>query len=234
MPLFKNQNELNRQKWLATILSSIGDGKRLLDAGAGELRNKKYCAHLRYTSQDFCEFHGTTADAGCTGLSTPFWDISSIDIRCDICDIPEPDASFDVILCSEVLEHIPEPTHAIDEFARLLKPGGILVLTAPFSSNVHMAPFHFCTGFTKYWYEHHLKLRGFHIETLAANGDWFLLLRQELIRLGGLLRQHRSILWPVAYLYSLLGVAFLAVCPCHTDSGLACFGYHCVARKVSR
>nr|WP_274518156.1 class I SAM-dependent methyltransferase [Candidatus Symbiobacter mobilis] len=103
--------------------------------------------------------------------------------------MPESDASFDAILCSEVLEHVPEPTHALDEFARLLKPGGCLILTAPFASNVHMAPYHFCSGFSKYWYQHHREQRRFRIESLVAHGDWYALLRQEISRLGSMERQ---------------------------------------------
>ena len=37
----------------------------------------------------------------------------------------KPDS--DAILCSEMLEYLPEPTHALDEFVRLLKPGGVVV-----------------------------------------------------------------------------------------------------------
>ena len=37
-------------------------------------------------------------------------------------------------MCDEVLEDIPEPTHALDEFTRLIKPGGVLILTTPFVS----------------------------------------------------------------------------------------------------
>src|SRR5674476_1266665 len=66
------------------------------------------------------------------GLQTKGWDTTRIDLVSDITAIPAPDASFDAILCSEVLEHVPEPTHALDEFTRLLKPGGVLILTAPF------------------------------------------------------------------------------------------------------
>lgn len=60
------------------------------------------------------------------------------------------DASFDAILCSEVLEHVPEPTHALDELAHLLKLGGVMKLTAPFGSNVHMALYHYCSGFSTF------------------------------------------------------------------------------------
>ena len=76
------------------------------------------------------------------GLQTGEWDTSRIDLVSDITEIPAPDASFDAILCSEVLEHIPEPTHALDEFMRLLRPGGTLILSAPFASLVHFAPYH--------------------------------------------------------------------------------------------
>ncbi len=42
-----------------------------------------------------------------------------------------PEASFDLILCSEVLEHIPDTARVIDGLHRLLAPGGILVLSTP-------------------------------------------------------------------------------------------------------
>jgi len=186
--MLKNVNEANRQQWLALTLSTLPPGARLLDAGAGELKNRAHCAHLDYVSQALGEYTG----GGDEGLSSNLWDATKVDILSDITSIPEPDASFDAILCSEVLEHVPEPTHALDEFTRLLKPGGILILTAPFASNVHMAPCHFCSGFSKYWYEHHLSARGLEIRELTANGDWYALLRQEITRLGGMERSKGS------------------------------------------
>lgn len=161
-------------------------------------------------------------------LQTQGRDTSRIDFVSDITKIPEPDGSFDAILCSEVLEHVPEPTHALDEFTRLLKPDGVLILTAPFSSNVHMAPYHFCTGFSKYWYQHHLEQRGFEIKTLVANGDWYSLLRQEITRLGGMERQRGNWVWPLAYVYGLLGVAYFKIPSKKKAEDLACFGWQCV------
>jgi SAM-dependent methyltransferase len=135
-------NEPNRQAWLKQTLGTLPNGVRLLDAGAGELRNRKYCGHLDYVSQDFCQYQGTKGGAHDEGLQSRHWDTTRIDLVSDITAIPSPDASFDVVLCSEVLEHVPEPTHALDEFTGLLKPDGVMILTAPFSSNVHMAPYH--------------------------------------------------------------------------------------------
>ena len=231
MKFIKNTNEEFRQKWLKEILSKLPEGSKILDAGAGELKNKIHCRHLNYISQDFCQYEGKKNSPNKDGLHPESWDTSKIDIVSDITDIPLPDSSLDAILCSEVLEHIPEPTHALDEFARLLKPGGKLILTAPFSSNVHMAPYYFCTGFSKYWYIYHLELRGFKIETLIPNGDWFSLLEQEIKRLGSMERKVKNWSWPLAYLYALLGLLYFKMRGNKMAEDLACFGWHCVAVK---
>ena len=228
----KDINEINRQAWLKQTLNALPKGTRLLDAGAGELRNRQYCGHLNYVSQDFCQYKGAGV-APNEGLQLKSWDTSRVDLVSDITAIPAPDASFDAILCSEVLEHVPEPTHALDEFARLLKPGGVVILTAPFASYVHMAPYHYCSGFSKYWYVHHLAQRGFQIESLIPNGDWYAVLLQEINRLGGMERQRRNWSWPFAYAYALLGVLYFKLRGKKRAEDLACFGWHCVAVKQS-
>lgn len=225
-------NEINRQLWLKERLTLLPKGARLLDVGAGELKNRQYCEHLEYVSQDFCQYKGSDG-APNEGLQNTTWNTSRIDLVSDITDIPAENSSFDAILCSEVLEHVPEPTHALDEFERLLKPGGVVILTAPFSSNVHMAPFHFCTGFSKYWFEYHLEKRGFRIEELTANGDWYSLLLQEITRLGGLERINGNILFPFAYAYALLGIFYFKVRGKKSAEDLACFGWHCQAVKLT-
>lgn len=223
-------NEAHRQRWLKHVLNQLEDGSRILDAGAGECQNRVYCQHLVYVAQDFGQYKGTASEeCAKEGLFQLEWDTSQVDILSDILSIPEPDSSFDAILCSEVLEHVPDPTRVLDEFKRLLKPGGKLILTAPFMSLTHMAPYHFCTGFSKYWYDHHLKLRGFLIETLEANGDWHSFLRQEITRLGGLERDLKAWTWPIAYAFALTGLAYFAIRPRTNTEDLACFGWQCVA-----
>ncbi|MBP0006876.1 methyltransferase domain-containing protein [Roseofilum sp. Belize Diploria] len=52
-------------------------------------------------------------------------------LQMDITKIDYPDSSFDVILCSHVLEHIPDDTQAMRELCRVLKPGGWAILQVP-------------------------------------------------------------------------------------------------------
>ena len=179
-------NSENRQAWLEKTLAALPQGLRILDAGAGRLRNKPLCSHLDYVSQDFCQVsnYDELGDSNLDGIGQVDTALSAkIDVVSDIAAIPQPDASFDAILCTEVLEHVPDPVKALEEFARLLKPGGQLIVTAPFASMVHLAPYHFCTGFSRYWYEHHLPRLGLQIRELTANGDWFSYCYQELARL---------------------------------------------------
>lgn len=224
-----NANEDDRQLWLAKTLAAIPTGLRILDAGAGELRNKPLCAHLKYISQDICEYDG---NGDKQGLHTGMWDTSRIDLVCDILEIPEPESSFDVILCSEVFEHLPDALKAMDEFFRLLKPAGKLIITAPFSSLVHFAPFHYATGFSKYWYEYHLPLRNFEIKELTPNGDWFSYVRQEIFRLPGMARKFGDRWWPLAYFLAGVAVIYFSLRDKSKRSDdTACFGWHCVAQK---
>jgi SAM-dependent methyltransferase len=51
-----------------------------------------------------------------------------------------PDASADTVLCTVVLEHLERPQDAIREMFRILKPGGCVILSAPFFWHLHEAP----------------------------------------------------------------------------------------------
>lgn len=179
-------NDSNRVKWIEEELNKIPKGARILDAGAGELRFKKYCSHLNYVAQDFGQYDGS----GDTGLQMGSWDQTKLDIVSDITAIPEPDASFDAILCIEVFEHIPDPISAIKEFSRLLKPGGKVIITAPFASITHFAPYFFYTGFSKYFYETNFTNNGFEIEEVLQNGNYFDYLAQELRRINTVAKKY--------------------------------------------
>ena len=172
------KNAPTRDHWIAEKLKELPAGARLLDAGAGECQYKKYCEHLNYVAQDVAVYDASDA----AGLQNEGWDFSQIDIVSDICSIPEQDHSFDVVLCTEVFEHLPDPVRALEELVRLLRPGGILITTAPFWSLTHQAPFHFATGFNRYFYEHHYDRLGLEIIDMVPNGNFFECLAQEVRR----------------------------------------------------
>lgn len=225
-----NLNEVTRRGWLEKTLVSIPHGLKILDAGAGELQNKQLCSHLVYVSQDVCKYEGS---GNSKGLHMGTWNTEGIDIVSDITNIPLEDASFDAILCSEVFEHLPDPLLALDEFARILKPGGSLIITAPFASLVHFAPYFYATGFSSYWYEHHLSKKGFQVKELQPNGDWFSCLKQELLRLPKMVKNNGSVLWPISYVVAILGVSYISILKkTKSSSELACFGWHCIATKL--
>lgn len=56
---------------------------------------------------------------------------AGVDVIADICNLPFPANSHDVVLCSMVLEHIPNDVKAMQEIHRILKPGGKAFITVP-------------------------------------------------------------------------------------------------------
>lgn len=178
--LVGTENVTTREKWLKNTLKTIPAGKKILDAGAGELQYKKFCSHLNYVSQDFGQYDGKGNDIG---LQMQTWDNSKLDIVSDITNIPVEDGSFDAIMCVEVFEHIPEPANAVREFARIIKKDGVLIISAPFCSLTHFAPYHFANGYSKFWYEKILSETGFKIEEITPNGNYFEYIAQEIRRI---------------------------------------------------
>lgn len=225
-------NEQPRQQWVEKALTDLPAGLRLLDAGAGEQQYKKHCSHLDYISQDFAQYDG---QGDTLGLHTGSWDNSGLDIVCDITDIPEPDASFDVVLCTEVFEHLPNPVLALQEFSRLLKKDGKLILTAPFCSLTHFAPYHFCTGFNRYFYEENLRDHGFELLSIEANGNYFEYIAQEVRRIEDIAmkfsgKKHPNIFQRIA-IFILLEMLKTMSATNNSSQDILCFGYHVVARK---
>ncbi len=57
--------------------------------------------------------------------------VKDVDVELDLTDIGFPDRTFDVVLCSHVLEHIPDDQRAIREIRRVLKPSGWALINVP-------------------------------------------------------------------------------------------------------
>jgi ubiquinone/menaquinone biosynthesis C-methylase UbiE len=164
------------------------------------------------------------------------FDYGKLDIVSDIISIPMPDSSFDAIICIEVLEHLPHPIQAIKEFSRLLKPNGHLIITASFCSLTHFAPYHFSSGFNKYWYEKHLAEHEFSAIEVTQNGNFFEYLAQEIYRMPYISSRYtNSKPNPLEFL-SILILQRMLLRFSKADKGSAevlCLGYHVHAKKAS-
>jgi SAM-dependent methyltransferase len=222
---FGRNNEERRLAWLKHALSQVAPNSRLLDVGAGELRNKPYCSHLTYVSQDFCQYEG---QGDGVALQTGKWDTTRIDLVSDITAIPAPDASFDVVLCTEVLEHVPDPLAALRELVRLVRPGGMIIITAPFCSLTHFAPYHYASGLSKYWFMKHLSELGFSSVEATPNGGWLDFVAQEVWRLPWIGRTYSS--WALGWLaLPVLGIMRLMKASVGGSFELLTFGWQVVA-----
>lgn len=98
-------------------------GRRVLDAGAGT-------GH----------FSKALADRGAWLISMDLGEklLERVRAKCgsetvvgSVLDIPFPDARFDLVLCTEVIEHTTDPRRAVAELARVTAPGGLLLVTVP-------------------------------------------------------------------------------------------------------
>lgn len=109
-----------RENWIEEKLLQIPEKSNILDVGAGEMDYKKYCKHLNYFSTDFGKYTGHKIDVG---LQVDDWKYGSVDVIGDASNLMFKDESFNAVLLSEVLEHVPFPMQVLSEVSRILKKG---------------------------------------------------------------------------------------------------------------
>ncbi len=193
-----NFNQRDRDKWVIAKAKTVPENSWVLDIGAGTCPYGQYFSHCNYKTHDFKKYHGVML-----GNTTEY---GHIDYESDIINLPVDDASFDYILCTEVLEHVPEPIKALAEMTRILKPGGKMFLTAPLGSGLHQLPYHYYGGYTPEWYKHFAELLGLTLNEIVPNGGYFKLLAQENARLSWTWEQHKNLHGDKAQLiYHLFG-----------------------------
>jgi SAM-dependent methyltransferase len=165
-----NFNQHNRRQWVESIARGLPARSRVIDVGAGSGQYRDLFAHCEYLTHDFAQEPSTI------GLYTP------LDYISDIAAIPVANASFDVVLCTEVLEHVPEPIKAVNEMGRILRSGGRLYLSAPLGSWLHQEPYHYYGGYTPHWYRRFLAAAGFQVQSIEPNQRFFSAFGQEALR----------------------------------------------------
>jgi SAM-dependent methyltransferase len=200
--------------------------------------------------------HGAVLDVGCGEM--PFRDLLPSDTRYTGLDVPRadefgmaadreivafdglhipfPDSHFDNIICTEVLEHAEDPDGLIAEMHRVLRPGGTLVATIPYSARVHYAPYDF-NRFTRYGL---LRLFSkFGAPDVVERGDDLAAVANKLIVVCmRLARPSWTLLWRLPILIFIASpAAVLALAVAHLSLWLGLgskadpLGYGVVARK---
>lgn len=127
--LFGPRHDYREALILRRLLPAL-PGPEVLNAGAGAgtLTLKLVEAGLRVTSVDasprLCEWVSAALRARGADGANPV-------VRGDLQRLPLPDAAFDAAVCAEVLEHLDDDAAALAELARVLRPGGLLLVTVP-------------------------------------------------------------------------------------------------------
>jgi SAM-dependent methyltransferase len=227
-------NQYQRDLWIQQVAPTIKPGATVLDVGAGSSPYRALFEHTIYKTHDFCQLRPEQVLGG-KGYAP-------IDYVSDINNIPVPDSSFDCILCTEVLEHVPEPLKAIREIVRICKPDGYILLSAPLGSGLHQTPFHFYGGYTPYFYKFALESNGATIRSITPNGKFFRLYGQEGLRFSlrsapwkldifFLLKLIWAPFWLFCFLGTLISSIFGYLVDKYDTNGDFTVGYHVVARK---
>lgn len=97
---------------------------------------------------------------------------ASPDVIGDAMNIPLMDASVDVVLATELMEHLPSPDQFLREVTRVLREEGVLILSVPFMEPLHEEPRDFYR-FTPYSLHLLLGSHGFRINRIWKKGGWW-------------------------------------------------------------
>ncbi len=108
---------------MAEFFSRRDNWGDILDVGA------QYCPYFPFF-ENRCKSY-TSLDV----VQTPI-----VDIVCNAEEMTLPDCSFDLVICTQVLEHTQHPQKIIDECHRVLRPGGMFLLSVPSIFPVHGYP----------------------------------------------------------------------------------------------
>ena len=123
----------------AAIQATNSIGGRVLEVGVGTgISLPQYAPHLRIFGTDISEAmlrkaHARVADLRLKNVE----DLAVMDAE----KLEFPDGSFDVVMAQYVVTAVPNPEVALDEFARVLRPGGELILLSRVSADAGMRRF---------------------------------------------------------------------------------------------
>lgn len=122
-------------------------------------------------------------------------------------ELPFPAGRFETILCTQVIEHLPDPRKFFNEAARVAAPGAVLILSAPLVNPVHEAPYDFYR-YTKFGLAELCRLSGWMVDSITPMGGSWLAIgylfhqateQRALSAAGGLRRRLRRMIGGIIY-----------------------------------
>lgn len=155
---------------LRAFVRTLPTNARVLDAGAGEAQYASLFRPFRYVAVDL-------------GVGDTSWSYEALDAVADLAQLPFASDVFDAAVNIVTLEHVTKPAVVIGELARVLRPGGALLLVTPLEWEEHQQP-HDYFRYTRYGVTHLLESSGLHVEQLDAVGGMFRLLARRMMTAG--------------------------------------------------
>ena len=149
--------------FVAEEADKLPEGARVLDAGAGRRTFENLFKQQRYES---CDMPGG------------FYK-QKHDFECYLDSIPKADNTYDAVINTQVLEHVPDPPEVFKELHRVLKPNGVLLLSVPLNAPLHGQPWHFF-HFTHYGIFQLAQKTGFEMVSCEKIGGAFWALGKRL------------------------------------------------------
>lgn len=146
-----NYSRVYLERFLKEAAAALPEHAMILDAGAGECQYQHLFAYARYESVDFAKFEDAI--------------YGKLTYVSDLAALPMEDNRYDMVVCTQVLEHVPEPLIVLKELLRVLKPGGQLWLTSPFFYPEHHQPYDFYR-YTQFGFRHLLGQAGFEVSRI--------------------------------------------------------------------
>ncbi len=122
--------------------------------------------------------------------------------------LPFREAVFDVVICSELLEHVPCPPAVLSEIFRVLRKGGTLLMCVPFLTRIHGDPYDY-GRYTDYYWSESLRSAGFaELQIEKQGGFWCVL--TDMLRELAVRKRNSGFLskpWPAKFLERIVCLA---------------------------
>jgi SAM-dependent methyltransferase len=162
-----------------SISRQVTRGNKVADVGCGEQPLRRWIEGrgAQYTGIDVCQNAS-----------------NSVEVVASILNLPIDNNTFDVVYCTEVLEHVSDMHVAFREITRILRPGGVLVISVPFAYPLHEEPFDYWR-ITPHKLTEQASEYGLKMDNLIVSGNEIELMATIWCNMWSRLSANESMLW---------------------------------------